>query len=75
MKKLAQRFVYEELKIKFDFKIAQLPVTAQRVTFFCHLCLLPLCDLLFAQQLSQSRLQTRQQFPAREAGRNLCRRS
>lgn len=40
-KKLAQRFVYEELKIKFDFKIAQPSVTAQRVTFFSHLSLLP----------------------------------
>lgn len=74
-KKLAQRFVYEELKIKFDFKIAQSPVTAERVTFFFHLCLLPLWDLLFAQQLSQNGLQTWQKFPRREAGRNLCLRS
>lgn len=74
-KKLAQRFVYEELKIKFDFKIAQPPVTAQRVTFLFHLCLFPLWDLLFAQQLSQNGLQTWQKFPMREAGRNLCLRS
>lgn len=71
-KKLAQRFVYEKLKIKFDFKIAQSPVTAQRVTFFFHLCLLPLWDLLLAQQLSQNGLQTRQKSPTREAGSSLC---
>lgn len=71
-KKLAQRFVYEELKIKFDIKIVQSPVTSQRVTFFFHLCLLPFWDLLFAQQLSQNGLQTRQKFPPREAGRNPC---
>lgn len=40
-KKLAQRFVYGELKIKFDFKIAQPPLAAQRVTFLFHPCLLP----------------------------------
>lgn len=40
-KKLAKRFVYEELKIKSDFKIVQPPVTAWRVTFFFHLSLLP----------------------------------
>lgn len=66
-KKLARRFVYGELKIKFDFKIAQSPVTAQRVTFFFHLCLLP----VFAQQLSQTGLQAWQDFPTREAGKNL----
>lgn len=64
-KKLARRFVYGELKI--DFKIAQSPVTAQRVTFFFHLCLLP----IFAQQLSQTGLQAWQDFPTREAGKNL----
>lgn len=66
-KKLARRFVYGELKIKFDFKIAQSPVTAQRVTFFFHLCLLP----VFAQQLSQTGLQAWQDFPTTEAGKNL----
>lgn len=65
-KKLAPRFVYAELKIKFDFKIAQPPVTAQRVTFFFHLCLLP----VFAQQLSQPGLQAQQDFPTRVAGKN-----
>lgn len=74
-KKLAQGFVYEELKIKFDFKIVQSPVTAQRVTFFFHLCLVPRWDLLFAQQCSQNGLQTWQQLPTREAGRILWLRS
>lgn len=70
-KKLAQGFVYEELKIKPDFKIAQSPVTAQRVTLFFHLCLVPHWDLLFAQQHSQNGLQTWQKLSMSKAGRKL----
>lgn len=62
-KSLAQRFVYGQLENKFDFKIAQSPVPAQRVTFLFHLC------HPFAQQLSQ---QAWQDFPTRVAGKNLC---
>lgn len=69
-KKLAQRFVYEELKVKSDFKIAQPPVTAQRVTFFSHLSLLPFGTSSFAQKPSQNGLQTGQKPPPRWEGRN-----
>lgn len=61
-KSLAQRFVYGQLEIKFDFEIAQSPVPAHRVTFLFHLC------HPFAQQLS---LQAWQDFPTRVAGKNL----
>lgn len=66
-KRLAQRFVYGELKIKFDFKIAQSPVPAQRVTFFFHLCLLPALPSSFPRlACKHGRI-----FPKRVAGRNL----